>query len=121
MMSDLELSGEVETDAPVVKTRRKRVEKSPEEIEARAQARGDDPNERVRIILDNGDQIPKNGLMIGHNGVMYLLKPGIPASVPRALLNVLNDAVMGFPVQDPESLQVIEYQERMRYPYRVVN
>lgn len=119
-MSDLDLSGEVE-EAPV-KTRRKRAEKTPEEVAARQEARAaEDPNERVRIILDNGDQIPKNGLMIGHNGVMYLLKPGIPASVPRALLNVLNDAVMGFPVQDPESLQVIEYQERMRYPYRVIN
>lgn len=66
-MTNLELSGEVE--APVRKTRRKRVEKSPEEIEARAEARGEAPqSDRVRIILDNGDQIPKNGLMIGHNG-----------------------------------------------------
>jgi hypothetical protein len=119
-MTNLELSGEVE--APVRKTRRKRVEKSPEEIEARAEARGEAPqSDRVRIILDNGDQIPKNGLMIGHNGTMYLLKPGIPANVPRVLLNVLNDAVQGFPVQDPDSLQVVEYQERMRYPYRVLS
>jgi hemin uptake protein HemP len=119
-MTDLELSGEVET--PTRKTRRKRVEKTQEEIEARSEVRSEpDPNERVTIILDNGDQIPKNGLMIGHNGVMYLLKAGVPARVPRALLNVLNDAVQGFPVQDPESLQVVEYQDRMRYPYRLVS
>ena len=120
-MTNLELSGEVE-ETKVRKPRRKRIAKSPEEIAARAEVRGEpNPNERVRIILDNGDQIPKNGLMIGHNGTMYLLKPGIPANVPRALLNVLNDAVQGFPVQDPDSLQVVEYQDRMRYPYRVLN
>lgn len=76
---------------------------------------------RVKIILDNGDHIPRNGLMLGHNGTMYLLKPGVVAEVPEALLNVLNDAIIGHPITDPESQQIVDYQPRMKYPYRLVN
>jgi hypothetical protein len=80
-----------------------------------------DVPKRVKIILDNGDQIPSNGLQIGHNGVHYLLRPGVVAEVPEHILAVLDDAVADYPVVDPDTQQVVGYQSRSRYPYRRVN
>ena len=74
----------------------------------------------VRIILEENEVIPPTGLFIGHNGRGYLLRPGEPVNVPAPIIEILNNAVMSTPQMDPQTLQVIGYRERMRYPYRVL-
>ncbi|MEY4763130.1 MAG: hypothetical protein RLZZ200_2986 [Pseudomonadota bacterium] len=77
--------------------------------------------DRVKIRLEHNDRIPKVGLNIGHNGTNYLLKTGVDINIPRKVLNVLNDAVASMPIIDPENQTIIGYEDRMMYPYRLVN
>jgi hypothetical protein len=74
---------------------------------------------RVRIILEENDEIPPTGQFIGHNGVGYILKPGQEASVPAKILNVLNDAIKSVPITDGSNT-VIGYKDKLRFPYRVL-
>lgn len=74
---------------------------------------------RVRIILEENDEIPPTGQFIGINGTGYILKPGLEASVPAVLLNVLNDAVKSVPITDGSNT-VIGYKDKLRFPYRML-
>ena len=76
--------------------------------------------ETRRIILEENEAIPPTGLFLGINGRSYLLRPGEEVDVPMGIIEILNNATMSTPVVDPQSLQVLGYRERMRYPYRVV-
>lgn len=76
---------------------------------------------RVKIQLEENDDIPPTGLFLGHNGTGYLLRTGEPIEVPRYLLEILDHAVMSAPTTDPGTKQVVGYRERMRYPYRFVS
>lgn len=73
------------------------------------------------IILEDNDAVPKTGLPIGYNGRFYILKTGEPARVPPGVIEILNHAIMGVPVQDPNTDQVIGMRDRMRYPYRLAS
>lgn len=78
-------------------------------------------SDRVKILLEENDDIPPTGLFLGHNGRSYMLRPGEPVEVPRPLLEILDHAVMSAPQLDPQTKQVMGYRERMRYPYRVIS
>ena len=78
-----------------------------------------DEVKRTWIILQKNDEIPPNGLFIGHNGVGYNLKAGQKAHVPDFLLNVLDDAVVTKPVVGDNG-RVIGYEDSPRFPYQVV-
>lgn len=80
-----------------------------------------DMNDRVWIILSDNKNIAKGGQYFGINGMGFLLKPGKKAHVPRALLNVLKDAVEGVAITNPDTLQIEEYREVVRYPWQEVN
>ena len=73
---------------------------------------------RVKIWLEESDDIPPTGLPLGHNGVSYIIRPGEAVEVPEFLIEVLDNAVMAAPVVDPQTRQVIGYRDRLRYPYR---
>jgi hypothetical protein len=77
-----------------------------------------EPPKRIPIMLENSDLIPLSGLPIGVNGQTYLLRAGVRAEVPKEVLEVLKNAVMSVPVQDPLTGQVVRYQDKLRYPYQ---
>lgn len=76
--------------------------------------------DRVWIILDDNDEIPPGGQFVGVNGVGYKLLPGVEAFVPRAILEVLDNAIKSIPVTDPITQQVVGWKNRKRFPYTIV-
>lgn len=75
--------------------------------------------ERVKIMLEDNDQIPPGGQFIGVNGRTFMIQPGYEVDVPRSVLDVLDHAVMSVPVTNVMR-QVIGYRDRLRFPYRVI-
>lgn len=78
------------------------------------------PDARVTIVLEENDNIPPTGQFFSINGKTFMLRPGEPADVPRAIVDVLEQAVQEVPQIDPTTRQVIGYRKRLRFPYRVV-
>ena len=78
------------------------------------------PAGRVWLILEENENIPRGGQFFGYNGAAFMLKPGVKANVPRGILNILNDAVTHVPVVDPQTLAVVEWRRKLRYPYQIV-
>lgn len=78
-----------------------------------------DMNDRVWITLSDNKNIERGGQFFGVNGASFLLKPGKKAYVPRALTNVLNDAIESVAIVDPDTLGILEYRGVLRYPYQV--
>lgn len=76
-------------------------------------------SERVRIILEENDNIPPTGLFIGINGRSFLIRAGEEVTVPQEVLNVLDDAVEDVPRVDGNS-NVVDYRRKMRFPYRLL-
>lgn len=97
-------------DQPI-KVQRKRKEAAPQ---------ADAPEERVRIILDDNEDIPPIGAFFGVNGVGYIIKPNMEVNVPISVIRVIDNAVMEVPEIDPETKQVIGYRTKRRYSYRRV-
>ena len=78
------------------------------------------PSERrVRIILEENDNIPPTGQFFGAQGIGYVLRPGEEADVPMSIISILNTAIMSTPVLD-SGQRVVGYRDRLRFPYRVI-
>lgn len=75
---------------------------------------------RIRIVLEDNDQIPPSGQFIGVDGTPYMLQANVEVDVPSGLLDVLDNAVMSVPIADPATGQITGYRDRLRFPYRVV-
>jgi len=75
---------------------------------------------RVRIILEENDNIPPTGQFFQVNGRPYMLKPGMEADVLPELIEVLNNAIMSVPIINDETKQVSGFRDRLRFPYRVI-
>lgn len=73
---------------------------------------------RVKIILEENDNIPPTGLFIGVNGRSFLLRAGEEVEVPVEVIEVLNDAVEDVPRTDGNN-NVLDYRKKMRFPYRL--
>lgn len=74
---------------------------------------------RVKIILEENDNIPPTGLFIGSNGRSFLIRPGEEVEVPVEVIEVLNDAVEDVPRTDGNN-NVVDYRKKMRFPYRLI-
>jgi hypothetical protein len=76
-----------------------------------------DEDGRIKIVLEENDNIPPTGLFVGDNGVGYMLQPGVELSVPPGVVEILNNAITSVPVVDPQTLEVIDYRPKKLYPY----
>lgn len=76
-------------------------------------------SKRIRIILDDNDDIPPTGHPVGVNGKMYILKPNEPMDVPEEVVHVLDLAVQSVPVFGADQ-KVVAFRDRPRLPYRVI-
>lgn len=76
----------------------------------------------VKIILEEGaeNEIPPTGLPVSLNGKAYLIRPGEEVNLPLGVLEILDNAVMSVPVKDPQTMKVVGYRKRLRFPYRLV-
>lgn len=85
----------------------------------RAKAAGVDTERRVKIMLEDNDQIPPTGQFISINGRTFMLQSGVEVEVPECVLDVLDHAIMSVPVVDGTN-SVVGYRDRLRFPYRVI-
>lgn len=76
--------------------------------------------ERVRIILEENENIAPGGQFFGVNGKGYMLRPGEEADVPLSVIEVLDNAIMSTPVMNAEQ-SIVGYRDRLRFPYRVIH
>lgn len=74
---------------------------------------------RVKIILEENDNIPPTGLFVGVNGRSFLIRAGEEVEVPVEVVEVLNDAVEDVPRTDGNN-NVLDYRKKMRFPYRLI-
>lgn len=79
-----------------------------------------DKNQRVKIILEENENIPPTGQYFGINGTGYLLRAGEVAEVPEGIIDVLDNAVQLVPVVDPVTKQPVDHRPKHRFAYRVV-
>lgn len=75
---------------------------------------------RVWIILEENENIPRNGLSIGTNGFQCLLRPGVRANVPISIVDNLRHAIEGKAVVNPDTLKVERFINVLRFPFRIV-
>jgi hypothetical protein len=88
--------------------------------ERKAKVKGKPAGEvKVRIILEDNEQIPPGGQFIQVNGRSFLIQANYEVEVPRMVCDVLDHAVMSVPITDQMNT-VIGYRDRLRFPYRVV-
>jgi hypothetical protein len=73
-----------------------------------------------QIILEENDDIPPVGQFFGLNGESYILRTGVMASVPQGIVDILDNAIVTVPHRDPNTLQVIGWKDKLRYPYRLI-
>lgn len=76
--------------------------------------------ERIKIILEENENIPPTGQYFGLNGTGYMLRAGEVAEVPVGIVGILDDAVQMVPVVDPITKQPVDHRPRHRFAYRVV-
>lgn len=75
--------------------------------------------QRVRIVIEDNEQIPPGGQFLQVQGRPFLLQSGIEMDAPVSVLDVLDHAITSVPVTD-ENKNIIGYRDRLRFPYRVV-
>lgn len=76
--------------------------------------------ERIKIILEENENIPPTGQFFGLNGTGYLLRAGEVAEVPSGIVDILDHAVQMVPVVDPITKQPVDHRPKHRFAYRVV-
>ena|SRR5215217_2951859 len=74
--------------------------------------------DRVDITLHDSDRIPPGGQFIAVNGVQFMLKPSMRASVPIELLEILDNCIQTEPVLD-DKLRVQGYRNVPRLTYHL--
>lgn len=107
-----ESSGEAFAPAPAASAEKPKATKATKAAEVPAP-------KKVRIILEENDNIPPTGLFVGINGRSYLVRAGEEVTVPVEVVEVLDDAVESTPKTDASG-NVVDYRNKMRFPYRLL-
>lgn len=68
------------------------------------------------ITLHDNDEVPPGGQRVGVNGVFYTIPAGVRCKVPKAVLEVLDNAVQSTPVLN-ERMQVVDTRSAPRLSY----
>lgn len=104
--------------------RPKRIRRTKAQIEADnaviASAEKNAQGDRVKIIIEENDDIPPTGLPLGHNGDQVYVVPGEVVNIPRKFLEILDNAIVSVSMTDPNTKQVIGTRDKRKYPYRIV-
>lgn len=74
---------------------------------------------KVRIQLEDNDQIPPGGQFVQVDGRSFLIQAGHEVEVPLSVVDALDHAVQSVPITD-EYHSVIGYRDRLRFPYRII-
>jgi len=75
--------------------------------------------EKVKVIFRSTEGVGgKDDIFIGLNGQSFLIKRDEPVEVPRALLNVIDDAIMTIYEQTESGLS--KPRDIPRFPYEIV-
>lgn len=83
-------------------------------------AAADEAPKKVRIVLEENDNIPPTGLFLGINGRSFMIRPGEEVDVPMEVIECLNDAVMATPKTDNNG-NITDFRSRLRFPYRIIS
>lgn len=73
---------------------------------------------RIVIVLEENDNIPPTGLFIQYNGVPFILRTGVEASVPLPLTEILDNAKTHVAITDATH-RIVAYRPKLRFPYTV--
>jgi hypothetical protein len=76
---------------------------------------------KVVIQIEDNENIPPGGQFVGVNGYGYLIKTGMEIPVPVGVCDVLDNAVEIVAVKNPDTLQIVSYRTRKRFPYRIIS
>jgi hypothetical protein len=74
----------------------------------------------VRIMLEENENSPPSGVMVGVNGRVYCIQPGVEVDVPQSVLEILDHAVMEKPVLNPGTKQIVGTRIEKRHPYQYI-
>ena len=91
---------------------------APAPAPAPAKPKGPAPVKKVRILLEENDEVPPTGLFLSVNGVGYVLRAGEEAEVPEFLLDVLRHAETSVPRTEGD--RVVGYKNKSRFPFRIL-
>lgn len=94
------------------------MKKTPKKPSKKTPKKPSTPKGMAKILIEEHEDIPPNGLYVGVNGRGYLIRAGVPVDVPLAVLDVLEHAEMSRPIVDPVTRRVTGYVQRLRYPFR---
>lgn len=75
----------------------------------------------VRIVLEETDNMAPTGAVFSLNGRAYLIRPGEEVDIPLGLKEVIDNAVQSVAIHDPQTLKVVGYRDRHRFPYRQIS
>lgn len=113
-----------DAEVPVLKPRSKAAQAQPDSAQSTEAMTPEErvkKEKRVRIVLEENENIPPTGQFISGDGVAFVLRPGEPADVPMTIVRILDDAIQSVPQIDPSTKQVVGYRNRKRFPYSIVS
>lgn len=71
-----------------------------------------------RVVFHQNPEIPKEGILLGLNGVHFQVKPGVEVDIPRPVRQMVDTLIFTDLIQDEEGGEYT--RDRPRYPYSLV-